>query len=321
MIDDNISLLENIRFWFSAKEIVAETFSDAREASQYFNKVYQADPFTNRCIHSSPDRDLDQYIAEFDLRKLHHEIYNPQRFEQFSSLIIDYAMPAQNGLDFSRSLKKAFYLKVLLTADASAELAVSAFNEGLIDKFLEKNSLDLPEILLKLKAELEEKYFLRLSEAALNQANHKLYQQAPACLHDPVFALFFKELLKQQKIVEYYLLDEQGSFLLLTADAKPSWLIVKSEADMEAVVDYAKDFMLPEGLMQGLITRELVPYFHTEEDFKIGYDSEESRRYLHKASKLEGEQLWHYAYLTEAANYHLERHRIFSYQEYLNQGR
>lgn len=312
-IDDNQNFLSEICLNLNTKGFLCESFSDPAKALRFLNKEYKSSPFTNQCITTTQDRDVDKYVSSFDVRKIHHEVYRVDRFKQFSVVVVDYAMPIKNGVDFCRELNEPFSLKMILTSEAGYSLAVQAFNEGLINKFIEKGHSHITDVLMNSVKELQDQYFLRLSNVALSGAAEAVYAHAPACLNDSVFADFFHKILSDNHIVEYYLLDEHGSFLLLDANATPSWLIVKTEKDMQEIADYADIQGGLTDIVNDLRARKVVPYFHTKEDWAVGYDEEKCRQYLHSAKPLNGTQAsYFYAYLKDPNAYHLERDNIIS---------
>ena len=69
------------------------------------------------------------------------------RFNLTSVLIVDYSMPGLTGLDLIRRLKFWPGRRVLLTGDADAGIAISAFNEGLIQRFIPKSTNHLYHVL------------------------------------------------------------------------------------------------------------------------------------------------------------------------------
>lgn len=314
-IDDNQDFLSEICLNLETKGYLCKSFSDPAKALMFLNDQYNPEPFTRHCTTTTVDRKFDQYTASFDIRKIHHEIYREDRFKQFSVIVVDYAMPIKNGIEFCRELKEPFALKMILTSEAGHALAVQAFNEGLINKFIEKGHAHITDVLLKSVTELQQKYFLGLTKGVVGNAAEAARKHIPACLSDTVFSAFFHKLMQDNHVVEYYLLDEHGSFLFLDADANPSWLIVKSEKDMHDVAQYAEDQEGLADIISDLKAKKVIPYFHTKEDWSVGYDEDKCREYLHPAAQLKGEQLYFYAYLKDSTVYKLERSKIVSFNQ------
>lgn len=66
-----------------------------------------------------------------------------RRFHLTGVLIVDYNMPGMNGLELLKRISACPARRVLLTGVADAEIAVRAFNSGLIQKFIPKNTPNL----------------------------------------------------------------------------------------------------------------------------------------------------------------------------------
>ncbi len=311
LLDDDKDILSHLSLLFSSMNLPCHFYHDPEKALLFLNEEYQADPFIQHCVTVQKDTDADRRIVDFDFRKIHHEIYNPKRFQEISVAVADYAMPLMNGLDFCRKLETDFVKKMMLTGEAEESLAVEAFNEGIINKFIKKGIISVPQMIVQGIQELQRQYFLRLSEMILTQTG-----EMPSCLTDVNFIGLFDYLCDTHNIVEHYLLDEHGSFLMLDMQGKPSWLIVKNDIDMENIYQFAIYQEAPEKILNGLKNRTLVPYFHTDEELKAPLD--QCQHCFHPAVELKGKQMYYYAYITHPDAYKLNRDKIVSFEKYLN---
>ncbi|HAT9113325.1 TPA: response regulator, partial [Legionella pneumophila subsp. pneumophila] len=88
------------------------------------------------------DTTNDRFIG-FDVSKMLNLIYSKARFEHAPLLVVDYQMPAINGIEFCKKIKEKKIFKIMLTAEADKDTAIKAFNNGLIDKFILKTSENL----------------------------------------------------------------------------------------------------------------------------------------------------------------------------------
>lgn len=66
-----------------------------------------------------------------------------RRFHLTGVLMVDYSMPGMSGVELVRRLEGFPARRILLTGEADAEVAVRAFNQGLIQKFIPKSTPDL----------------------------------------------------------------------------------------------------------------------------------------------------------------------------------
>ena len=71
------------------------------------------------------------------------------RFDLTRVLVVDYSMPAMDGLQVLDGIVDWPGSRVLLTGQADEQIAVNAFNRGLIDQFLAKQSPDISRRLVE----------------------------------------------------------------------------------------------------------------------------------------------------------------------------
>ncbi|HEX4044572.1 MAG TPA: response regulator, partial [Gammaproteobacteria bacterium] len=116
---------------------------------------------------------------------------------EISLLIIDYSMPRTNGLEICQRLKHLPFKKILLTGELTNETALTAFNQGLIDKFIKKDH-GITETLKSTINALCDQYFCE-------QTNHLLIHMETirkSPLSDPAFCEFFHTLRQKLNIKE-----------------------------------------------------------------------------------------------------------------------
>jgi CheY-like chemotaxis protein len=73
---------------------------------------------------------------------------NPDRYALAQVCVVDYSMPAMDGLQALGELVDWPGSRVLLTGQADEQVAVRAFNEGLIDQFIAKQTADISRRLI-----------------------------------------------------------------------------------------------------------------------------------------------------------------------------
>ncbi len=95
-------------------------------------------------------QDLCRYSVNIEIAQIYQELWDRQRFTRTAILIVDYDMPGLNGLELARRLKSKLAIKVmLLTGEADQQTAITAFNQGEIDRFLPKSAADCNERLIQ----------------------------------------------------------------------------------------------------------------------------------------------------------------------------
>lgn len=135
-------------------------------------------------------------------------------------LVIDYAMPARHGLQVLRELDGWPGARVLLTGQADTQLAVQAFNEGLIDKFIEKQAPDFAAQLTQALDTLQDNTTRRLAGIWHSTLNAR--QQA--VLGQPGVASRLLRIARRAGWVEHGVLGDPFGMLALDAEGQAWWL-------------------------------------------------------------------------------------------------
>ncbi len=236
LVDDDLEYLATFSLTLS-DQFKCQLFTDYQDAEQYLS-LHNTWPESFKTRYLQIDyQDLYRFSVNIEIAQIYQEAWNRQRFTRTAILIVDYDMPGTNGLELARRLKSKLPLKIiLLTGEADQQTAIDAFNRGEIDRFLLKSVPDCSERLAQFVHELQWDFFQELSTAVLEP----LISQASHPLQDAHFHSLFHRILREQEITEFYLLDESGSFLLLNTEGQPTWLLVRTLADMELFYDMAE---------------------------------------------------------------------------------
>jgi len=256
---------------------------------------------------------LTNHTINLDLAAIHAEIYNPRRFSEVSVVVVDYAMPGMDGLEFCRRIEDTNIKKILLTGQADEKLAIEAFNKGLIHRYIKKSDPDVAELITKSVHELQLQYFQSMSDIVVRM----LSVTSPSCLHDKKFADFFRALCQQKGIVEFYLADNSGSFLLLDEDANISFLIVKNQSDMRLHYDLALDNGASEEVLDLLLSGEKIPCFWQSNTATPQWS--EWSHCLVPANQFVSDETYYYAYVQGAVLFDVRLDKILSYHQYLEE--
>jgi len=315
-LDDKIDELKNVKISMD-RNLVCKLYRNPLNALDYMTNEYKPNPFIKKWISNLKDIDREQdpthsYI-DIDISAIHQEIYALDRFKEISIIIVDYDMPKMDGLKFCKKLINNPIKKLMLTGVADESLAVQAFNEGTIDHFVGKGERNFTDHLNEAIAKLQQAYFQDLSSMIINNLAANPY----SCLGDPVFSKFFAKLCQERNIMEYYLVNDSGCFLLLDINGNPSWLIVKSEQHMKHYWQSAKDNDAPKDIVKALAKKEKVLFLFSEED-EYSLPVSAWANYMHPATKLNGKNnKYYYAVVEGAAIYDIHTDNIASYQKYL----
>ncbi len=255
--------------------------------------------FVDRC-KEAPEQDLEDHNVHI-LQQVHKEVYDYTRFDQPSVAIIDYQMPGMNGLELCTVIRERFpQMKlVLLTGEADHAIAVKAFNDGQIDRFIKKNERLLSQTINNTVRELQWQYFGELSQKLLDNLINQSQHSLPIYFRRPEFAEFFIEMFHKKKFCEFYLLETNANFLLLDQNAKPSWTMVRDEHELERETLFAQEYydehVTPQTteIMKLLRSRHSATMFLTDEDNRAPIEQWVNMMYPLTPFQLGRDQFYH----------------------------
>ncbi|RUQ90432.1 response regulator [Legionella septentrionalis] len=314
-LDDSRDFLLN--FVLQLDEGVAyRIFDNPQRALDYIhNKSCEIELLNHSCLQEYKEAKKwpQTHLADnLDLAAVHAEVYNPHRFSEISVVVVDYAMPGMNGLEFCRRIENPNIKKILLTGQADEKLAIAAFNEGLIHRYIKKSDIDAAELITRSIYDLQLQYFQTMSDIIVRM----LPITSPSCLQDKKFVLFFKELCAEKKIIEYYLTDESGSFFMLDEDANTSFLIVKTDADLQTYYELGASAGADEAVLAEIVNGRKIPSLWS---IKPNGSSNPWLNTLIPAKRIVGNKNYYYAFLSGNSLFDIRQQKILSYQRYLEE--
>lgn len=222
-LDDDQNFLNTLAFEFRHKETF--TFISFTALQETLEK--QVDP-VEKVLHFCSMAVADsvaQRQVKFSILDFHKLIYDESRFKTIVLAIVDYDMPEMNGIEFCQRIKEKNVYKVLLTANEDKDLAINAFNEDIIDKFIMKQVRELFTRLETALMQLKHRYFTDITKPLLPN----LGTEINALVKNNSFLNLCRETYRDSNAVEYYLMDKSGSYLFLNKNANPTWLLVRNE--------------------------------------------------------------------------------------------
>lgn len=182
---------------------------------------------------------------------------------QVSVIIVDYDMPEMNGVEFCNKIKNGQAKKILLTAVADSDVAISAFNAGVIDCFLYKFDPDLPNKLLEAISSLKDQYF-KDNAAFLNRTAD--YTDM-GYIHSDDFEKYFLDLQKQYDIEEYYPSIFPRGFIFFTKTGERKYLLIMTDEELRHHGELMSDYAASADLLEKINSRAWVAFFPTPDGF------------------------------------------------------
>jgi CheY-like chemotaxis protein len=190
------------------------------------------------CWSSYSGRITDErhdHLLALDKTKVVKQVQAPHRFDTASVVVVDYAMPEMNGLELCRRLAHLPLRKILLTGQADDQVAVDAFNDGLIDYFLSKSAPNAPQVL---------------------RAQIRRFQKS--------FMADATELVRHALRTQSAVVDPAEGFLLVDADGRGRLLLTYSATAIEAQFTAARVMGAPEEVLDHLAQESVSTYFSAD---------------------------------------------------------
>ena len=258
-IDDNQRFLDSLSFQLDPR-IAHKTFQSAEQAIEWVREASRHSANRNVPIEVSYDEQIlsfERRVVSVDLDLIYRQVMNPKRFLTPTVLVVDYAMPEMDGVAVCAALGNLPCKKMMFTGQADDKVAIDAFNDGLIDRFLTKNDHEVLDHLEVGIHALEHAFFVDQSSTLKDL----LGRQSHTFLFEPAMAALIEQLRKQYDFVEYYLFLNPSGILFFDFHGKPTLMVIETEAGMLAHYEAARDGGAPEGLVAGLKDMRILPFF------------------------------------------------------------
>lgn len=314
LVDDSASFLQTLAETIDAGNLTLKKFTSPTDAIKFINETTEANRLDFSDITTSGDESTSDWQSIMvNINRLHREIYNPERFSRISTIIVDFAMPGMSGVELCSRIKDKSIQKILLTGVADERVAIDAFNNGYINRFIKKGNHNFEEDLQDGIGKSVQQYFNTYTEDLSKHlsANDKTH------LKDPIFANFFYNTCLNKTFVEYYMLDNFGSYLFMNAQGQPSMLSVLTEYEMERILTTGRDSgEMTKDVEEGLQSREYMLVCHNRNGALPPVS--DWGNYLKPARRLEGYQTYYFAF-ADAQALDIDMDKIYSFEKFLKQ--
>ena len=238
LIDDNKEFLDSIVLNLDVNQQSYKSFSNARSAINFIKSNYLSSQWFQTYINILEEEKTDCKLVEFNIHDLHQQMYNKYRFNIITTVIADYDMPEINGLDLFLELKQLNLHKVILTGAADERLAVNAFNNKLIDGFISKGSNLVYKELFKSIKLGQNNYFDRISKNILESYSNDITH---SIRNNKDYIALFNSIIKDNHIVEYYMIEEDAKYLLIDRMGQLSIFFIYPEDQLQSFYQLAEE--------------------------------------------------------------------------------
>ncbi|MDX1490880.1 MAG: response regulator [Pseudohongiellaceae bacterium] len=263
LVDDDPDFLDAVSLLLR-RDLSYRLFQSANQALEHVNNSNQHIEMVRRCYSSYKTGPFESdTLNHIDINEIYKEVYNLERFSTPSVVVVDYSMPEMNGLEYCMNLSNPYVKKILLTGQADTDLAVQAFNDGLIDQYISKKDQNLQAKLNRSISNLQQHYFSRTFKLITDPV---IANNQSRFINNPDFVNFFRDILLRDNIAEYYLIDEPYTgFFMLNENGTPSILLIMSAIQLENHISACIDVGAQESLIKALKAGELIPLFKSAE--------------------------------------------------------
>ncbi|ABM39635.1 response regulator [Polaromonas naphthalenivorans] len=159
-----------------------------------------------------------------------------KRFSLTKICMVDYSMPAMNGVEFLHSIKGWKGSRILLTGLADEQIAVSAFNSGLIQKYIPKQTSKLTSHLINTIGE-----FLQASIDNHQQIwSPTLSERQLALISDPLISKRLEYLSLTQGWVEHVVIGAPFGVLSQNSKGTIQWLQLEAAENLQELAELAE---------------------------------------------------------------------------------
>lgn len=298
MVDDSTNFLKSIIAVLDSDNFFYKPFNNQALALKFLEEFYSID-----------NKHKDEILSSFNDKLLfstYKSVYDFYRFTNISALLIDYEMPGINGLDFCKIIREKFSTKcIMLTGVATSALAIKAINDKLISAFIKKSDHEFSKNVINILNQCAYNFFKLKFDFILNEYKNNYC----SFLSINSFKMFFNEVILSKNPCEYYLLDDNGSYLLLSETGKVSAVFAWNNNAVSDIYENFRgkfDLATVNKLMSG---KEIICYpYKTEKiDFK------ELSIFIYPAVQYNNEIS--YVFI-EDADYFINRKYIISYYDY-----
>lgn len=318
LVDDNLNALKALELSLSRNFLIT-TLNDPNEVIALLNKNWAQDPFTRRCISAKLSITDTSPSIDCNVSAIQQELLNQNRFKQVAVVVTDYAMPELNGLELCKKIPagpehEARIRRIMLTGEAENDLAIEAFHNGYIEAFFKKNDAELKEELEEKIKTMQREYFEDNSVGIVYSLLQDP-QNKTRCLIDPAFTNLMNTIVHENNICEYYLIDKQGSFLLLDANANMKWLIARNQIGTEQSIKLLEQYGATSEIIE-LIRNQQKLLFVPDESLLDKNNLIDWNEFLHPVTKLNGEEEYSYSLVSKLPNYTINPEKITSLDQF-----
>lgn len=293
IVDDNYAFLENLPDNLE-DSINYQLYTSPQKALDDLKSIDNHMQSVDDFLEVTDDLVTGESIG-VNIAKIKQLAEDNKRHQIPSVIIVDHDMPEMSGIALCQKLSSFNFKKIMLTGSGEQNLAIDAFNEGIIDKFISKSDPEVFEKINQAVREMQQNYFADMSAPLISS----IAASTATFLKHERFLDFFEKLIAKNNITEFYLQDAMGSFLLKGNKGQYSWLLVQSEQEIDNYLSVAKDHDASSEIIDAIANKQKLLCLLTEDDFSQPVSN--WNRYLYDMHLIDDAPGYYYAYIEKEA--------------------
>jgi CheY-like chemotaxis protein len=261
-LDDNKGFLRAISNNLKGNNFEVETYVDPDQVQNILDNANISDS-NNNLVQEIDGVLLGDRAININISNISKQRSLIKKSNNISVLLIDNDMPQIQGLDFLDQLNNNKTYRILLTGQEVDNKVISAFNSGVIDSYINKSDINLVDNLIVQINEGINKYFSKSS--LLIQQVIASDKSRSTALSSACFNQFFTKIIRQKNIVEYYLIDAQGSYLMVDKLGNKYTLLILEQENALAHLDLLQENGIEECESENVILQKKMLYFNDQD--------------------------------------------------------
>jgi CheY-like chemotaxis protein len=300
VLDDDPLFLESLDFQFS-DELSCQTFTRPDAALEHLRAQAGQHPHFGRyfkdCSETKPGESRGDPLLRLQLSELRSLVDDQARHQRISVAVVDFDMPKMTGVEFCRAIRDLPVKTILLTGKAGLETAIGAFNEGVIDCFLQKQDSNVSLALRREIRRLQAEYFEEISGPVMSA----LSLREQSFMSDPDFLAVFDDICRANGVVEHCFCESPPGVVMRDADDNESFLLLCDQQSAMRQCDHAESRAAPPDLVQLLRSGKAQAWFPTTGGLYHPDFEEDWTRYIWPAHPIAGPAAWSYSIISHEA--------------------
>ncbi|CAL7960188.1 hypothetical protein MIDIC_10021 [Alphaproteobacteria bacterium] len=251
ILDDDLEQIEALKSVFDDKFHLYEFYTDPRIVIDILDKyeyINTLEEFSNSSVE-------DNFLL-YNFSGLYS---NVEDGAPISVIMSDYRMTKFSGLDVLKGAKNKNIYRILYTGVADKEMGINALNNSEIDAYFTKS--DDIENIIKYVRDIEERFFYKLSKhyTALLK-NSKCH----SAIFDQNVMNMFSDVFANLGIVNYFIIDNYGSYLLIDKNEKYHSLLLMHEETIPEQIEILRNLGYSSKITNAVQSKKMMLYSNSK---------------------------------------------------------